>query len=107
MASNIRNCPIIHPILYNNIHIQHLYVDASSSCNTVTSTISSTDTTTSREWNIKVTQIECSNKLLPPSGCLQYFTGTTGYLYNFGWVAATTSTGDRLICSILTPVYGP
>merc|ERR1711884_816333 len=51
-----------------------------------------TDPTTSREWNIKVTQIECSNKLLPPSGCLQYFTGTTGYLYNFGWVAATTST---------------
>ena len=82
-------------------------MDASSSCNTVTSTISSTDTTTSREWNIKVTQIECSNKLLPPSGCLQYFTGTTGYLYNFGWVAATTSTGDTLICSVLTPVYRP
>ena len=68
-----------------------MYVDSSSSCNTINSIISSGDTSTSREWNIKVTQIECTNALLPPSGCLQYFTGTTGYLYNFGWVAATTT----------------
>ena len=40
-----------------------------------------------------MTQIECSNMLNPPTGCLQYFTGTTGYMYNFGWVAATTTTG--------------
>ena len=68
---------------------QHLYVDASSSCNTINSIISSNDATTSREWSIKVTQIECSNALLPPSGCLQYYTGTSGTMYNFGWVAAT------------------
>ena len=42
----------------------------------------------------QVTQIECSNMLNPPTGCLQYFTGTTGYMYNFGWVAATTTTGN-------------
>ena len=31
-----------------------MYIETSSACNTVTSVISDTDTTTSREWNIKV-----------------------------------------------------
>lgn len=77
------------PLLCGTLTGQHLYLAASSSCHTVDTVISSTDTTTSRQWNIKVSQIECSSSLLPPGGCLQYFTGTTGYLYNFGRVSST------------------
>merc|ERR1712029_115258 len=81
------------PLLCGTLTGQHLYVDASSACHKVDAIISSTDTSTSRKWNIKVTQIECTNTLLPPAGCLQYYTRTTGFLYNFGWRAATTLNG--------------
>merc|ERR1719184_421636 len=50
--------------------------------------IGSTDTTT-REWSMRVQQIECNNPLLAPAGCLQYFTGTTGYIYNLGYVGTS------------------
>jgi hypothetical protein len=62
-----------------------MYLTASTSCHTFTSVIGATDTSTSRSWSIKVSQIECTSPVLPPSGCLQYFTGTTGYFSNFGW----------------------
>lgn len=81
------------PLLCGTLTGQHMYVDASSACHKVDALISSTDTSTSRKWNIKVTQIECTNTLLPPTGCLQYYTGLTGFLYNYGWKAATTLDG--------------
>ncbi len=39
-----------------------------------------------RSWNIKVTQISCTDPNLPPQGCDQYYTGTTGRFqsFNFG-----------------------
>ena len=39
----------------------------------------------SRFWEIKVTQLECTNRSKPPSGCLQYFTGTTGRIETFNF----------------------
>merc|ERR1711962_1171272 len=67
------------PLVCGTLTGHHMYVTASSTCNTIQATIGSTDTTTSREWSMRVSQIECTNPLLPPSGCLQYFTGLTGY----------------------------
>jgi len=72
---------------------QHIYMDASSSCHTLMATIGSTDTSTSREWSMRVSQIECDNPLRAPSGCLQYMTGTSGMIYNFGWSSASSTTG--------------
>ena len=74
---------------------QHMFVDTSSQCNDLTVVVSSSVTTTNREWSIKVTQIECSNALLPPTGCLQYYTGTTGFMYNFGWQGSTVNGKHR------------
>ena len=68
-----------------------MYVDASSQCNDLTAVVASSQTSTNREWNIKVTQVECTSALLPPTGCLQYFTGTTGFMYNYGWQGATVN----------------
>ena len=68
-----------------------MYVDASSQCNDLSAVVASSQTTTNREWNIKVTQVECNSKLLPPTGCLQYFTGTTGFMYNYGWQGSTVN----------------
>ena len=84
------------PMVCGTLTGQHMYLPASSSCHTVTANIGATDTSTSRAWSIKVSQIECSNPLLPPSGCLQYNTGTSGYFSSFGWTGsedgATAST---------------
>lgn len=77
------------PLVCGTLTGQHMYFDASSSCHTIMAMIGSTDTTTSREWSIRVSQIECSNPMMAPSGCLQYHTGTTGYIYNFGWQGST------------------
>ena len=77
------------PLLCGTLSGQHLYLDASTSCHTMDAIISSTDISTRRQWQIKVSQIECSSSMLPPGGCLQYFTGTSGYLYNFGRVSTS------------------
>jgi len=77
------------PLVCGTLTGQHMYIDASSSCHTIMAMIGSTDTTTTREWSMRVQQIECNNPLLAPEGCLQYNTGTTGYIYNFGWVGTT------------------
>ena len=49
-------------------------------------------TTTTRQWEIKVTQYACGDEDKGgPDGCLQYYTGTHGYIQNFGWPPATTA----------------
>ena len=55
-------------------------------------TFSTTVTTVSRSWEIKVTQIECSSLARPyDAGCLQYFTGTTGRLTSFNFAQSSSS----------------
>jgi len=76
------------PMVCGTLTGQHMYLDASTSCHNFMAMIGSTDTSTSREWSIRVSQIECSSAMLAPTGCLQYHTQTTGYLYNFGWQGA-------------------
>lgn len=77
------------PLLCGTLTGQHLYLQASSACHQVNAVISNTDSSTQREWQVKVSQIECANSMLPPAGCLQYFTGLSGYLTNFGRVSAS------------------
>jgi len=77
---------------------QHMFVPASSSCNTITLNID-TGTTTTRKWQFKITQYECTSKLIPQEGCLQYFTGLSGQFasFNFDTSATTVSlTGTHL-----------
>merc|ERR1712086_693689 len=53
----------------------HMYIDASDSCNSLTFQIGSVITFT-RQWNIKVTQYAMDFPNKAPKGCLQYhFTG--------------------------------
>ena len=44
---------------------------------------------TARTWKMLVTQIPCSSRTLPPTGCLQYHTGTTGQLRSFNFLASS------------------
>ena len=51
--------------------------DAADSAGTFTIT-TDTSTTFSRTYRVKVSFIECSNPLLPPAGCAQYYVGQGG-----------------------------
>ena len=53
--------------------------------------------TIARSWEIKVTQLECSNPGRPyDSGCLQYFTGTTGRIESFNFPQTTAANQQHL-----------
>ena len=60
----------------------HMILDIRDSCNTLSFTWTSS---TTREWNIHIMQIPCSAAWKPPQGCLQYFTGTAGYILSYNY----------------------
>ena len=68
---------------------QHMFVPASDSCNQINIDIDTGSTSTTRKWQIKVTQYECGNMMAPEQNCLQYHTAATGiFIYNIqslGW----------------------
>ncbi len=57
---------------------QHMWVPASDSCNQIHIDIDTGSTTTTRKWQIKVTQYECGNMMMPEQDCLQYHTASEG-----------------------------
>jgi len=69
---------------------QHMYVPASDGCNQVNIDIDTGSTSTTRKWQIKVTQYECNNMMSPEQDCLQYHTASTGTIasYNFDTTAS-------------------
>ena len=48
-------------------------------------------TSTSRQWDIKVTQYTCDDELGGPQGCLQYLIATTGTVASFNYPIGSTS----------------
>jgi len=76
---------------------QHMIVDASEECHTVAFHLGSA-ASTSRTWDIKVTQYYCGEESVAgPQGCLQYFTGDTGTVssFNFPTTASTVATSSK------------
>jgi len=69
---------------------QHMFIDASSSCNDIKVDID-TGVSTTRSWQIKVTQYTCASQMIPVENCLQYHTGTSGTFYSFGWDTSVTT----------------
>merc|ERR1719356_2362132 len=70
---------------------QHMFVPASSQCNQINIDIDTGTTTTTRKWQIKVTQYECGNMMAPEQDCLQYLTAATGTIATFNWDTTTTT----------------
>merc|ERR1712117_872310 len=68
---------------------QHMFVPASTQCNQINIDI---DTgTTTRKWQIKVTQYECGNLMAPEQDCLQYHTASSGTIASFNWDTSSSS----------------
>jgi len=70
---------------------QHMYVPASSQCNEVKIDIDTGSTTTTRKWQIKITQYACGNLMAPEQDCLQYHTEASGTIASFNWDTSTTA----------------
>merc|ERR1712050_324112 len=70
---------------------QHMYVPASPQCNQINIDIDTLTTTTTRKWQIKVTQYECGNMMAPEQDCLQYHTASTGTIATFNWDTSASS----------------
>merc|ERR1712029_1140889 len=65
---------------------------AGSDCQNVNFNIGGS-TSTTRQWDIFVTQYTCGQEDLGgPPGCLQYYTGTTGVVTTFGYLSSNTAT---------------
>jgi len=76
---------------------QHMWVPASDSCNAINIDIDTGSTTTTRKWQIKVTQYECGNMMMPEQDCLQYHTASTGKIASFNWDTTATSVGTSQV----------
>jgi len=79
------------PIICGTNTDQHMIVDTTGlDCQRVNFNIGAS-TTTSRSWDIYVTQYTCGQEdVAGPPGCLQYYTGTTGLVKNFGYPTSNT-----------------
>ena len=68
-------------------------------CQTVNFNIGAS-TTTTRQWDIYVTQYTCAQEDLGgPPGCLQFFTGSTGLVKTFGYPTSNTNTAVQAASS--------
>jgi len=64
----------------------HMYVETARST-TATTIVVNMIAGAAKRWNIRVSQIECTNTNKAPSNCVQYFTGTTGTLTSYNYLA--------------------
>ena len=57
-----------------------MWVPICPACVTITIDVDTGDSSTTRQWNIRVTQYECGNDnlIIPEENCLQYLTAQTG-----------------------------
>merc|ERR1712223_390960 len=79
------------PVICGSNGGYHMIVDASSECAQATFQIGGL-TTTSRKWNIRVTQYACGDYDMSGwPGCLQYYTSTASTIQNFGFPTSATT----------------
>ncbi|KAF2361282.1 CUB domain [Trinorchestia longiramus] len=67
---------------------QHIYLDVTAGTDVVVDVIMQS---VNAQWNIKVTQIPCNSADKAPTGCLQYFTTTTGTISSFNFDSSATT----------------
>ena len=69
----------------------HLYVDSSPMCNELNFVLGQQNSQTNSNkatpaWDIRISQIPCGSVTKPPSGCTQYYYGSTsGNIQSFNW----------------------
>ena len=81
-----------------------MLIDIGSGCQSATFTLND-DTTTSRAWDIKITQFACGDiDSGGPPGCLQYYKETYGIMQRFVGILQSLHTGIK-VCESLCGCY--
>jgi len=76
---------------------QHMILDVEdeNDCLNTVINVGTNDASTSRQWDIHVTEYLCSDHdVSGPPGCLQYFTGSSGVIRDFAMAAGTGAIGN-------------
>jgi|ERR1711973_222400 len=68
---------------------RHMYVETSRQTTATSIVVTTVGTANTRSWNVRVDQIECDNLNRAPSGCVQYFTASSGTVTSYNWRTAT------------------
>uniref|UniRef100_T1IHV2 CUB domain-containing protein n=1 Tax=Strigamia maritima TaxID=126957 RepID=T1IHV2_STRMM len=83
------------PVLCGSNGGQHIYIDFPTGVNTISLQVVTTGFDYQRKWRIRVSQIECNSPSIAPSGCFQYYTGTSGSFRSFNYDANFNSGYQR------------
>ena len=84
---------------------QHMFVPASDACNTINIDVDTGTTTTTRKWQMKITQFECGNQMAPEYDCLQYLTAQTGTISTFNWDTSATTVASKTAVHLSNQYY--
>jgi len=87
----------VPPIICGYNTGQHMFITASDQCNQINIDIDTGSTSTTRKWQIKVTQYECGNMMAPEQDCLQYLTSQTGTIASFNWDTSASSVASSQV----------
>ena len=83
---------------HSTFRISLVYVDigpATGATGTISFNFATTASTT-RQWEVKVTQVPCYQSRGRDSGCLQYHTGITGRIESFNFQETTSTSQQHL-----------
>jgi len=79
------------PVICGSNQGQHIYVSVGNKgSDSATAVMAFSGDSSSRQWEMKVSQIPCGS-YAPPDGCLQWNTGLTGRLTTFNYAATSSS----------------
>jgi hypothetical protein len=71
------------PTICGTNQAYHMILEASDDCNMLN--FNWVTNASPNSWNIHIMQISCTAKWKPPEGCLQYYTGTTGFIQSYNY----------------------
>ncbi|XP_076045415.1 uncharacterized protein LOC143027768 [Oratosquilla oratoria] len=77
---------------------QHMYVDLDPSGGAIKVQVDRAGAAAAgadRSWNIKIAQIPCNSRNRAPTGCLQYFTTTSGTVSSFNYQTTSPKAADN------------
>lgn len=78
------------------VYVFLVYVDLSAETAMVTLNMVLTGSSTSRSWQILISQIPCGTTYTAPVGCLQWYTTATGTLTSFGYRFSSTPAVQKI-----------
>merc|ERR1712027_91689 len=73
------------PVICGDNAGYHMYVESGKKTSDVKAVMATNTDTTSRSWNIKISQIECDNPNKPPTDCVQYFDCGAGTIQSWNF----------------------